>query len=677
MATGVNVKMGVSGVAQFKQGMKESQAAVKNLDQQLKLNEQQLKLNGDAEVYLQNKTKLLEEQIAKQKEVCKNAQNALEAMRKNGVAETSAEFQRMQTQMYKASTDLMEMQTQLQNVGEAGDEAANGVSEMNSQIDRVAKNSSWDNITSGVDKITGAMKAAAETAARMGRAIIQATLEGGQWADELATTATQWEMTPEQVYRMRQTANIIDTDAETIYAARKKLVTAMGKDGNKETMGAFAALGISDLSGTDENIENVFWSAGEALMKFDDEVAKNEYAMKLFGKSWDQLIPIFTAGRDEYNAMMESWTWIGDEQFESLTKLDDASQKMNTEFEALKLQFESTMANVMTPVMETLTGLMKEFNEYLQSEDGQRMLDSLGQAVSSLFSELGKIDPEQVVSGLVDVFNKITAGFEWIIKNKQGVFDALKYIAGGFALMKIAGLAANIGKIVSGLGGLNGGGGGGGTSGGTNVPAPAGNSGTGTGTGSSGSFFASFLNSAVNGMGIKTLFDLNQYITDRFHEEMDGLSLEEQQEKAFEQTFGITQSEFEEWKRGKQGKGTVARPHKSVGFVGMEALTAPQETGNANFVVEDIDDFITAEDKMTQTAGEMTDETAKMRLQNHELTHAAMELTALPDQMLEKVKQAIMDGMSTVTIVIGEDAVDTIGNNVIKKSGTQINALVP
>ena len=677
MATGVNVKMGVSGVAQFKQGMKESQAAVKNLDQQLKLNEQQLKLNGDAEVYLQNKTKLLEEQIAKQKEVCKNAQNALEAMRKNGVAETSAEFQRMQTQMYKASTDLMEMQTQLQNVGEAGDTAANGVSEMNSQIDRVAKNSSWDNITSGVDKITGAMKAAAETAARMGRAIIQATLEGGQWADELATTATQWEMTPEQVYRMRQTANIIDTDAETIYAARKKLVTAMGKDGNKETMGAFAALGISDLSGTDENIENVFWSAGEALMKFDDEVAKNEYAMKLFGKSWDQLIPIFTAGRDEYNAMMESWTWIGDEQFESLTKLDDASQKMNTEFEALKLQFESTMADVMTPVMETLTGLMKEFNEYLQSEDGQRMLDSLGQAVSSLFSELGKIDPEQVVSGLVDVFNKITAGFEWIIKNKQGVFDALKYIAGGFALMKIAGLAANIGKIVSGLGGLNGGGGGGGTSGGTNVPAPAGNSGTGTGTGSSGSFFASFLNSAVNGMGIKTLFDLNQYITDRFHEEMDGLSLEEQQEKAFEQTFGITQSEFEEWKRDKQGKGTVARPHKSVGFVGMEALTAPQETGNANFVVEDIDDFITAEDKMTQTAGEMTDETAKMRLQNHELTHAAMELTALPDQMLEKVKQAIMDGMSTVTIVIGEDAVDTIGNNVIKKSGTLINALVP
>ena len=59
MASGVNVKMGISGVAQFKQGMKESQAAVKNLDQQLKLNEQQLKLNGDAETYLQNNVKEL------------------------------------------------------------------------------------------------------------------------------------------------------------------------------------------------------------------------------------------------------------------------------------------------------------------------------------------------------------------------------------------------------------------------------------------------------------------------------------------------------------------------------------------------------------------------------------------------------------------------------------------
>ena len=63
MASGIDIKMGVSGVAQFKQGMKESQAAVKSLDAQLKLNEAQLKASGDQEAYLQTKTELLNKQI--------------------------------------------------------------------------------------------------------------------------------------------------------------------------------------------------------------------------------------------------------------------------------------------------------------------------------------------------------------------------------------------------------------------------------------------------------------------------------------------------------------------------------------------------------------------------------------------------------------------------------------
>ena len=44
MASGVNVKMGVSGVAQFKQSMNQAKQAVKTLDAQLALNEKQFKI---------------------------------------------------------------------------------------------------------------------------------------------------------------------------------------------------------------------------------------------------------------------------------------------------------------------------------------------------------------------------------------------------------------------------------------------------------------------------------------------------------------------------------------------------------------------------------------------------------------------------------------------------------
>ena len=49
---GVNVKMGVTGVSDFKRNMGDAQSAVKALNEALKANESQLKLNGDQELYL-------------------------------------------------------------------------------------------------------------------------------------------------------------------------------------------------------------------------------------------------------------------------------------------------------------------------------------------------------------------------------------------------------------------------------------------------------------------------------------------------------------------------------------------------------------------------------------------------------------------------------------------------
>ena len=488
MASGVNVKMGVSGVAQFKQGMKESQAAVKNLDQQLKLNEQQLKLNGDAETYLQNKSQLLEEQIRKQQEVVRNAEDALKSMQKNGVAQTSTEFQRMQQASYASQTELLRMRTELQNLGQSAEDAETGVGNMNDELANIGHGISWQNVTGGIEKITSALENAAKTAYRMGKAIVGATLEGGQWADDLATEAEKYGMSPEQLYRMQQTANLIDTDADTIINARKKLITAMGKDSSKETMGAFAALGISDLSGTDQNIENIFWGAGEALMGWTNKVEQNEYAMQIFGKSWEDLVPIFKAGRDEYNKTMESWTWVGDEQFENLTELNDQQMKMNSEWEALKRQFEGTMAGVMTPIMETMTGLLKEFNTYLQSDEGQQMLASLGETISGLFEDLNNIKPEDVINGIKEAVEGVNKALEWIQEHSGEVVGAIQAIAFAFMGMKIVGLGASIMQMFSGFRGLNGGNGGTPAGDGTTVVPTGGTDGTG------GGFFSGLLN---------------------------------------------------------------------------------------------------------------------------------------------------------------------------------------
>lgn len=661
----VKINVGVSGVAQFKQGMKESQAAVKNLEQQLKLNEAQLKKNGDEERYLQNKTELLTKQIEEQKNVVSKANQALQQMDRDGVSKTSVAFQNMQQQVYKASTELTEMQAELAGVGDSGQEAADNVSEMNYQLNNISRNVSFENVVNGISKVTDGLEAAARKAVELGRKLVQAMLSGGQWADDLQTTADKWEMTPEQVYRMRQTANLIDTDAETIFQARKKLIAAMGKGSDKETMGAFAALGISNLSGSDENIENVFWNAGEALMNFDNKVARNEYAMKLYGRSWEELIPIFKAGRETYDETMASWTWIGDEQFENLTKLNDEEQKLTSEWENFQHQFEAALAPALTSVMETLEGLMHEFNEYLSSPEGQEMLASLGEAVSSLFADLATIDPEQVVSGIVDLFNKIKDGLEWIKDNKDKVYEALKYIAGGFALLKIGELAGNIGRIVSGLKVLFGGGGGNQTTTGapeaqtTGTAAP---SVGGTGTVLFDTVMAQLMATA-GAMKEHTRLtnwwktgegDVNKWT--QFGVDQGYLTQEQAQQNI---DFMAKMDEL----AAATKENTAAQEENS-----WMPEKSPFEENLQNYYAEPMD-------RMTQVAGEMTGEVAATRAANEGMTAAVDSLSVLPANLQTAVANAIITGMSSVSIIINEGAVSAIGERVSYGWGGKVQAM--
>lgn len=657
MASGVNVKMGVSGVAQFKQGMKESQAAVKNLDQQLKLNEQQMKLNGDAETYLQNKAQLLEEQIKKQQNVVRQAEAALTSMRKNGVSQTSVEFQRMQQASYASQTELLRMRTELQNLGQSAEDAETGVGSMNDELSSIGHGISWQNVTSGIDSITEKLEAAAKKAYRLGKAIVSATLEGGQWADDLATEAEMYEMTPEQLYRMKQTANQIDTDVETIIGARKKLITAMGQNDNKETMGAFAALGINYLKGEDDNIERVFWKAGEGLMQMEDKVSRNEYAMKLFGRSWEELIPLFSAGQDEYEKTMKSVTWVGDEQFENLTKLNDEQMRMNSEWEALKRQFEGTMAEVMTPIMETLTELMKEFNTYLQSDEGQEMLASLGETISALFKDLKNIKPEEVINGIKGAIEGVKEALDWIKTNKDTIITAIEGIALAFATMKIAGLALHLGQLVSGFKGLLGGSAAGGAAGSAASAAASGLAGS-----LEGGFaakMAGFLTSNTVMLSVAAL--LGYPMADKIANG-DMRTPEEIRRDTAEILGG--QEIVDIYDRiQKQGLSRPTNPDWRPSY---------QQGTESNYYNPNMPVF----DRMNEVASEMTGEIGETRVANAEMIAAAQQMSDVPDMMRSAVEAAVISGMSQVTIIVDDRGMNALSDRVRGGWGNQIMQMV-
>lgn len=450
MPSNVNVKMGVTGVAQFKSAMKDSQAAVRTLDAELKKNEQQYRLTGDAETYMQQKSDLLRQQIEQQREVVRQAEQALDAMRKNGVDPTSRAFQDMQRSLAQAQGSLMGMQADLNNVGTAAGTAQSEAGGMATTLREMNRNVKFDALNKGIDGITSKLKSAAAAAWSFGQKMLTATLGAGEWADQLATEAAMYQVSPEDLQRMRYTARLIDTDVDAIIDARNRFKKNKAAEG-AEFMGIFADEDVFG-GGYDiraKNWEDAFWDTGEAILAMSDAEEQEAYAQRAFGRGWHELIPLFSAGREEYEKMNASWNVVSDKNLKKLTDMDDEVQKMSANWETLQNTFLATLASTLTPLLEKLNTFLGKFNEYLESEEGQQKMEEFGNALSGLFSGLLELDPEAVMGAIKDAIDGIVGAFRWIDQHKGDIVTALKAIGEAFIGMKLLSFATNLAQIVA------------------------------------------------------------------------------------------------------------------------------------------------------------------------------------------------------------------------------------
>ena len=457
MAGGVNVKMGVTGIAQFKQSINQARQNMKTLDAQLALTEKQYKATGDSETYMQQKTEQLQAKLAEQKAVAENAEKALREMAEKGVDRSSKAFQEMQRAMIQAKGDMLDTENALNNVTTAEENAGNEAETMNRQLKDIGKGIGYENVTNALGKITDGMEAVMKKAVNVGKAIVQDVLGAGSWADDLATRASYFGLTTEQLQRMEKTATLIDTPVDAILNAQKKLRKGLGSH-DTGVMGGFAALFGEGYDVDAKGWEQAFWDVGEAIMKFADEEEREVYAQRMFGRSWNELIPLFEAGKQAYDELNESWNVVPEESLQALTDMDDQYQKMNNELETVKRTLEAALAPAVTNVLEILTGLMQEFNTYLQSEQGQERLASLGDAVSALFDDLKNIDPEDVMNNIIGIFERLKEGLEWVKNNKQGIVDAVKAFIAAWAGLKTAQGVSTALQLLKGLGLIAGGG---------------------------------------------------------------------------------------------------------------------------------------------------------------------------------------------------------------------------
>ena len=463
---GVNYKLGAD-VGSFKQGMNEAQASLKTLDAALKVNEASFKAGGDAQVYMQQKTQLLTDKMTKQKTLVTQLQQGLKQMREQGVKPTSTEYQTLETKLLNAQTAMIETKSALDNLDESQQKTATSAGTLTDSVNSIGKKISLDAVISGINSITSAMESAAGKAISLGETIWSNVMNSAQWADDTQTMALMYGVDLDTFLRVQKIVESgLDTSVEAILKSQQKLKKNIGtgSDSFMQTLRELNLLNTSDSGkyGTveliPEDTDELFWRAGKAIMNLGDTYEQEAKAQELFGKSWRELIPLFSEydSLEDWNEALENTKAESEEEVSVLAQLADDVDGLKAKLTTLSHEVWATLAPALSKAAETLSGLLDKVLEYLETPEGQKALTDMEAAVSGLFEDLGKIDPEQVVNNFASVFGSVADSFTWLYEHKQDVVDALIDIAGTFALMKVTESVLTFLKLAQGLVGLNG-----------------------------------------------------------------------------------------------------------------------------------------------------------------------------------------------------------------------------
>lgn len=463
----VTTKMSVD-VSGFKKGMAEAQASVKTMDAALKKNEAAYKATGNAEDYMAKKSDLLKQKLDSQNKAAKQAEQALQAMGKNGVDPASQEYQKMAQTLLNAQTAALETQSALNSLGQSTQQAAAGADNLTKSVNGIGKKISLEQVTTGINKITTGLENAAKKAVKLGEELWNTIMDSAKWADDTATMAQMYGIELDRYLRMQKlVAGGMDTTVESMLTAQDKLKKGIGK-GSDEVMNRLKELGVGMYEGIwsdhtswhTKDPDKMFWEIGDALMHMSDAYDKEAAAQTLFGRSWKELVPLFESyhSLEEYNAALDAQTVNSEKAVRDLAELNDAVGELESNWATLKNEFIASIAPALKNGADAVSGLLTSLTQYLQTDAGQEMMGRLGDAVSSLVDSLTKVTPEEVVGNFVSVVETLIGGLDWIAKNWDKVSHGITAIAAAFAGFKVTEGILSVTKLIQGISGLFGGG---------------------------------------------------------------------------------------------------------------------------------------------------------------------------------------------------------------------------
>lgn len=409
----VKARVALDGEKEYRQALSNLNSGNKVLASEMRKLQAEYKGNTESVEFLTKKGDVLDRQLQQQKDKVETLRQAV-ANAAQQYGESSEKTQAWIVKLNDAEAAQLSLEhavdennTQLENQGNVMNSLTGKVEEIASslgiQIPDGAKKAldGMKGMSNGTAAALGVTAAAVTALIKAVKQLHQMTLEAASQADDLITRSMQSGVNTDTLQQWEYASNLIDVSTETMTDSLTKLTRNMAsaRDGNAETMQAFADLGVSvtDSSGQLRDAEDVFYDVIEALGQIPNETERDAAAMAVLGKNAQELNPLIIQGADAlkgFASEAEATGYVLDEsQIAKLGEVDDSYQRMQLTIEATKKQMAADFAPASKAAMDTFSAAIRGGAEVLQKS-------GIIQAVAGIVESLANII--KAATGLTD-----------------------------------------------------------------------------------------------------------------------------------------------------------------------------------------------------------------------------------------------------------------------------------
>ncbi len=267
-------------------------------------------------------------------------------------------------------------------------------------------------------------------------------------ADVIVESAEKIGISAEQYQELKYIGDQVGTSVEDIGRAFARTTKLIGEatSGNKDAAKAFRDLGVSlkDSNGNLRSTQDITFDLIAALGRMTDETQRDILAQKLFGKSFQELVPLVNLGADGAAEMTRQARAMGAVMSE---KDVQAAAALNDKLGGLKAGLGGLAARLAGAFIPLVSRAADKMQEWLSNPAVQNGIATLQRALSLLTDAIGDL----LGGNLDDAITKFGA-FGAVLARLFGASDQDANRFGVKIINTLKGAAKGLSGIFAGIG---------------------------------------------------------------------------------------------------------------------------------------------------------------------------------------------------------------------------------